>query len=42
MKIMFYDGKEFNCNQVYFDGKTVVADDIYVFPLIEILRIVSN
>lgn len=39
MKIIYYDGSTLRCNSLYFTEKEVIADDIYIIPIVEILRI---
>lgn len=39
MRIIYYDGSVMECNTLYFTEKTVIADDIYEIPLVEILRV---
>lgn len=39
MKIIYYDGSILRCNSLYFTEKEVIADDIYIIPIVEILRI---
>ena len=39
MKIIYYDGSVLHCNSLYFTEKEVIADDVYIIPLIEIQRI---
>lgn len=39
MKIINYDGSILHCNSLYFTEKEVIADDVYIIPLIEIQRI---
>lgn len=39
MRIIYYDGSVLHCNSLYFTEKEVIADDIYIIPLIEIQMI---
>jgi len=39
LKVIYYDGGILHCNSLYFTEKEVIADDIYVIPLVEILRV---
>ena len=44
MKIIYYDGSELLCYgiDIVDDGRTLVADDIYIVPIREVLRIVEE
>jgi len=39
LKIINYDGSILHCYSLYFTEKEVIADDIYIIPIVEILRI---
>lgn len=39
MKIIYYDGSVLTCNHILISDKEIIADDIYVIPLIEVQRI---
>ena len=43
MKIIYYDGSILECNTIEFsgDGKSLIADDYIIVPLIEVVRIVA-
>ena len=41
MDIIYYDGSVLHCEQIIFSENELIADDIYVVPFCEILRIVS-
>ena len=42
MKIIYYDGSILECNTIYFTEKELIADDVYVIPIVEVLRIESE
>ncbi len=44
MRIIYYDGSKLDCEsiEVVDDGKTLIADDIYIVPIAEVQRIVSD
>ena len=44
MKVVYYDGSELDCESIEFidDGKTLIVDDVYIVPIAEVLRIVSD
>jgi hypothetical protein len=39
MKIIYYDGSTLECSSIYVTADELIADDIYVVPLIEVQRI---
>lgn len=39
MKIVYYDGSELVCSEIYVAENVLIADDIYEVPLVEVLRI---
>ena len=39
MKIIYYDGSTLECSSIYVTENTLIADDIYTIPLIEVQRI---
>jgi len=39
LKVIYYDGSVLHCNSLYFTEKEVIADGIYIIPLVEILRV---
>lgn len=39
MKIIYYDGSTLECSSIYVTENTLIADDIYTVPLIEVQRI---
>ena len=39
MKIHYYDGGVLECSRILVDDKNLIADDVYIVPLIEVLRI---
>ena len=39
MKIIYYDGSELKCSVIWFTENSIIADDIYEIPLLEVLRI---
>ena len=39
MSIVYYDGSELECSSIYVTADELIADDIYVVPLIEVQRI---
>ena len=44
MKIVYYDGSILECHtiEIVDDGKTLIADDIYIVPIVEVLRIIDE
>ncbi len=42
MKIIYYDGSILHCNTIYFTENELIADDIYIIPIFEVLRIESE
>ena len=42
MRIVYYDGSELMCNEIYVTDNVLIADDIYEVPLVEVLRIERN
>lgn len=44
MKIVYYDGGILECStiEVSTDGANLIADDIYIVPLLEVVRILSD
>ncbi len=41
MRIIYYDGGVLECEEIYFCEDSIIADDIYIVPLVEVLRIES-
>lgn len=39
MKIIYYDGSILNGNTIFFTEHDIIVDDIYIVPLVEVLRI---
>ena len=39
MKIIYYDGSILKCSTIELNEKEMIADGIYVVPLVEVLRI---
>lgn len=39
MRIIYYDGGVLECSEIYFTEKELIADDIYVVPIVEVQRI---
>ena len=39
MKIIYYDGSILNGSTIYFTEHDIIVDDIYIVPLVEVLRI---
>lgn len=39
MRIIYYDGSTLECNIIWFTEDSIIADDIYEIPLVEVLRI---
>lgn len=39
MKIIYYDGSTLECSSIHVTENTLIADDIYTVPLIEVQRI---
>ena len=44
MIIVYYDGSTLECERVEFstDGKSLIADDYRLIPLVEVVRIISK
>lgn len=42
MRIIYYDGGVLECETIYFTEKELIADDIYIVSLVEVLRIESR
>lgn len=42
MKIIYNDGREQECREIYFSGKACVVDGIYVIPYTEMLKVVDK
>ena len=42
MKVVYYDGSILHCHSLYFAGTELIADDVYIIPIAEILRIESE
>ena len=44
MKVEYYDGSVLTCHnvEVVDDGKTLIADDIYIVPIAEVSRITEE
>ncbi len=42
MKIIYYDGSVLHCSSIEIGEKELIADEIYVVPLIEVQRIVED
>lgn len=39
MKIIYYDGSILTCSIIWIEDNNLIADDIYIIPLYEVLRI---
>ena len=44
MKVVYYDGSTLECNSIDIieDGKTLIADDIYIVPVAQVQRIIDE